>query len=156
MQRTTRVAMITIALLASTPARAYAAEAGVDVPTWLPYASGLLSLLVALALLGAVLRLRRLVFGAAISAYTSYVVIAVACLVASVLVYWWDNIVPAVIAGQAVLASNLLVTAAMGLLVLYFTSVRRRLDMFARDLTAPATEAGESFEALESEGSPGA
>jgi hypothetical protein len=104
------------------------------VPQWLPGATALLSLIVALVLLGAVIRLRRLVFGAAITSYTSYVVAAVLCLVTSALVYWFQNLVPFVRLDQAVLASNLLVTASMGLLVLYFANVRSRLRAFEHDL----------------------
>lgn len=136
MNRIGRVAAAAIVVVVCTPASAYAVDGSAIVPVWLMYASGLLSVIVALVLLGAVLRLRHYIFGAAISSYTSYVVAAVACLAASALVYWLDRVSPDLSPGQAVLASNLLVTAAMGLLILYFTNVYGRLVLFAHDLRA--------------------
>ncbi len=136
MNRIGRVAAAAIVVVVCMPASAYAMDGSAIVPVWLMYASGLLSVIVALVLLGAVLRLRHYIFGAAISSYTSYVVAAVACLAASALVYWLDKVSPDLSPGQAVLASNLLVTAAMGLLVLYFANVYGRLVLFAHDLRA--------------------
>ena len=140
MNRIGRVAAVAVVVVVCTPVSAYAADGSVIVPVWLMYASGLLSVIVALVLLGAVLRLRRYIFGAAISSYTSYVVAAVACLAASALVYWLDRILPDLSPGQAVLASNLLVTAAMGLLVVYFANVYGRLVLFAHDLRVSLDE----------------
>ena len=134
MQKLLHTAAMTIAILATTPAYAYAADGGTIVPAWLPYAAGFASLVVALALLSEVLRLRKLVFGAALSTSVSYVVAAVVCLGASALVYWLANFVPAVSGEHAVLAANLLVTAAMGLLVVYFATVRARLMRFMREM----------------------
>ena len=140
MQKALRIAATTLAVLAGTPACAYAADGGSVVPSWLPYAAGLASLLVALALLSEVLRLRKLTFGAAICSSVSYVVAAVVCLVASALTYWLANFVPSVSASHAVLAANLLVTAAMGLLVAYFATVRARLLRFMREMSRPLDE----------------
>lgn len=134
MQKAFHTTALTVGILATTPAYAYAADGGSIVPPWLPYAAGFVSLLVALALLAEVLRLRKLVFGAALSTSVSYVVAAVVCLGASALVYWLANFVPMVSASHAVLAANLLVTAAMGLLVVYFATVRARLVRFMRDM----------------------
>lgn len=129
-----------LAIVASTPACAYADDGGTLVPAWLPYAGGLVSLVVALILLSEVLRLRKFAFGAAISAPMSYVIAAVVCLVASALAYWAANFLPSLSQGHAVLGANLLVTAAMALLVAYFTAVRLRLVRFAEDLTKSLDE----------------
>jgi len=134
MHKALRIAATTLAFFAGTPAPAYAAEGGSIVPPWLPYAGGLVSLAVALVLLLEVLRLRKFAFGAAISAHVSYVIAAVVCLVASALAFWFANFLPALSVDHAVLAANLLVTAAMGLLVAYFATVRLRLVRFMHDL----------------------
>lgn len=135
MRRFIRASVIGFAGSLLLPASAYAATGPSIVPSWLPYAAGLLSLTVAAVLLTEILRLRRLAFGGAVSSNVSFVVAAVVCLAASALAYWTSNFLPSVTQEQAVLASNLLVAAAMGLLGLYFAGVRRMLLRFVRDLT---------------------
>ena len=144
MHKALRIGAMALAVFAGMPAHAYAADGESIVPSWLPFAGGFVSLLVALFLLVVVLRLRRFALGSAISSSALYVIVAVPCLAASALVYWFSNFLPTFTVDHAILASNLLVTAAMALLALYFVTVRRRLAQFVRDLMGSGTDSDDA------------
>jgi len=121
-----------------------------EVPEALSVGAGVIALLAAAALLREMLALRTLACGAAIANNLSYVVLAVLCLAASVLVGWLARFVPAGISAEhARLGAELLSVMAIVLFIVYFARVRRVMSRYLKRLTgeeqllATVTEPGE-------------
>jgi len=93
-------------------------------------------LAVAMILLVEVIMLRKIALGGAIAERISYVVLAIVCLGASALAQWTRNFVFGVTLEQMQIAAEVLVTAAMGLFVAYFSSVRHALEGFMRSMSS--------------------
>jgi ABC-type multidrug transport system fused ATPase/permease subunit len=97
--------------------------------------SGILMLVAAAVLLREMLALKAVARGAAIAENVSYVVLAVLCLAASVLLGWVLRFIPSDFsAAHARLGADLLSTMATVLFVIYFARVRRVMQRYLKHL----------------------
>lgn len=112
--------------LAMTPASVAYASSAADVPPTLSIAAGVMALAVSAVLLREMLALKAVARGAAIADNITYVVLAVLCLVASVLVGWISRFVPVGFPAEyARLGADFLSVVATVLFIVYFGRVRR-------------------------------
>lgn len=111
------------------PPAAYAADALGPMQA-VSLVTGVTSLLLSAMLLVVVVQLRRVADGSAIVEHISYVVGASLCLVASILVGWFDRFVGVSTAQAVRVAADVLVTVSLLLFAVYFTRVRRALSSF--------------------------
>lgn len=118
-------------LFALSPASlAYAASAS-DVPPTLSIAAGVMALAVSAVLLREMLTLKAVARGAAIADNITYVVLAVLCLVSSVLVGWISRFVPVGFPAEyARLGADFLSVVATVLFIVYFGRVRRVMSRY--------------------------
>lgn len=132
--RWTLIAIPSLILVLGPATYAYGAVA--EVPPALSMNAGILMLLAAAVLLREMLALRTLARGAAVAENVSYVVLAVLCLVSSVLLGWVARFVPTGFsADHARLGADLLSTVATVLFVVYFARVRGVMKRYLKYLT---------------------
>lgn len=128
-----RIALAVALLVAGMPSAAYGAT---DIPPVLATGAGVLGLLFAVALLIAMLSLRRIAEGAAIAENIKWAVLAVLCLTASLLAGWaarWLS--DGFSAEYARLGADLLSVVALAFFGIYFLRVRHAMNRFLARLT---------------------
>ncbi|HET6351700.1 MAG TPA: hypothetical protein VFG89_06200 [Coriobacteriia bacterium] len=106
----------------------------------------LVGLLVALVLLVQTRRIRTELAGSAFAEEVMFVVLATLCLAASAVFAWAQGFVPAQSGELVGFGAQLLVIAAMGLLVAYFARVRATLKTLLIDMSGedePASTQGD-------------
>lgn len=135
------------AVMMAIPAVAYGAPRGAYmVPHWLSIAVGLAGLVISLVLLLTVHTLRNVAGGSMMADNIVYIMLAVICLAASMIARWVGIVATDDGLTQLVsLAGDLLVTAGMALLGLYFHRVRVGMTRYLK----AATEYSRSLEAHE-------
>ncbi len=130
---------VVMALAATMAPISYAYAAPGDELPGLGMAAGILALLASAVLLREMLALRAVARGAAIAENVRYVVLAVLCLAASVLVGWIQRFLPlGFSADHARLGADLLAVVAIVLFVVYFSRVRRVLSRYLARLSGEA------------------
>lgn len=115
------------------PAMALAAEPGVSGILSVPPISLIVALIglgVAIVLLVEALLVRRVAMGGVIADKIGLVVLAIVCLAASAVANWLVNFSDGVTLDQMRFASDVLVIAAMALLLAYFSGVRRGFQCY--------------------------
>jgi len=129
--------LATVAAALAFPATAQAAApvTPVEGPSTVRLAVSLLGLIVAIVLLAEALTVRRVALGGVIAEKMSYIILAILCLAASAIAQWAQNFVGGVTLEQVQIASQALVIAAMGLMAVYFYSVRRALQDYLKAMT---------------------
>lgn len=122
--RSAIVALLTLGLTLAPTAFAHASDGAL--PPALSAGSGVLMLVAAAVLLREMLALKAVARGAAIAENVSYVVLAVLCLAASVLLGWVARYIPWDFSAEHTrLGADLLSTVATVLFIIYFGRVRR-------------------------------
>ena len=116
---------VTLLLVLGPATAAYATEVS-EVPPTLSITAGVMALAVSAVLLREMLALKAVARGAAIADNITYVVLAVLCLVSSVLVGWISRFVPVGFPAEyARLGADFLLVVATVLFIVYFGRVRR-------------------------------
>lgn len=129
-------------LLLAVPACAFASTGGsVTAPVRL--AAELVGLVVALVLLFQTRRIRTELAGSAFAEEVMFVVLATLCLAASAVFAWAQAFVPAQTGELVGFGAQLLVIAAMGLLVAYFARVRATLKSLFADMSGTGQQTPE-------------
>lgn len=139
MRSRTTVAMLAFAFVLATPASAYAltTDAARIVPDWLSIAAGAVGLGIAVLLLVDAVLLRRVAEGSMIADNIAYMMSGVVCFAASVLARWAAIFSPTGnLTVQMSWASDLLVTAGMALLSVYFMRVRFAMTRYLKNVAA--------------------
>lgn len=115
-----------VAMLVVVPAPAYAAEPAFEiVPHWLSIIVGLVGLAISLILLLNAYGLRSVADGSMLADNIVYMMLAVVCFAASMIARWVGVFSTDVnLSEQVSLAGDLLVTAGMALLGVYFYRIR--------------------------------
>lgn len=144
--RQARTTTTLVAMMMATPAPAYAAEPAFEiVPHWLSIIVGLVGLGISLALLLNAYGLRNVADGSMLVDNIVYMMLAVVCFAASMIARWVGVFSTDVnLTVQVSLAGDLLVTAGMALLGVYFYRIRVAMKRYlkaARDMASAAAAA---------------
>jgi len=127
------------ALAFALPAPAYAATAGSApiVPEWLSIAAGGVGLIIAVLLMVDAVLLRRVAEGSIVADNIAYMMSGVVCFAVSMLARWVAIFTSDVnLVAQVSWAADLLVTAGMALLTVYFMRVRLALTRYLKAVAA--------------------
>ncbi|MHB9004855.1 MAG: hypothetical protein ACYC6C_12500 [Coriobacteriia bacterium] len=145
--RSVRVlAVTTCATLLVAPAPAHAVPQEVFVPAWLSYGSGLVGLVIAVGLLVNAVLLRRVSAGSMIADNIGYLMLGIVCIATSVLI-GWSGLLPglAQVSGFVSFIADLLITAGMALITVYFFRVRTAMMRYLRGVEMYQQSASEDM-----------
>ncbi|MDP2182063.1 MAG: hypothetical protein Q8K99_05775 [Actinomycetota bacterium] len=139
-----RTTTVLVAILMAIPAPAYAAEPAFEiVPHWLSIIVGLVGLGISLILLLNAYALRSVADGSMVADNIVYMMLAVVCFAASMIARWVGVFTTDVnLAVQVSLAGDLLVTAALALLGVYFYRIRAAMTQYLKAAKDMAKAAG--------------
>lgn len=129
--------MVGFGLLAAPQSAMAATAEAVAIPGWLSMGAGIVGLLVAVALLVDAILLRRVSEGSMIAENIVYMMLAVVCFGASMLARFMlqlDQFQEVI--SLVTLAADLLMTAGMALLTLYFYRVRTAMTRYLQSARA--------------------
>jgi len=131
------IAMVALGVLAAPQYAMAATEEAVVVPDWLSMGAGIVGLVVAVGLLVDAVRLRRVSEGSMIADNIVYMMLAVVCFGASMLARFLINLEQfAEVTALVTLAADLLMTAGMALLTVYFYRVRTAMTRYLQSAKA--------------------
>ncbi len=125
---------LSLMFVASVPAPAFAAGTSGVVPEWLSIVAGAVGLGIAVILLIDAYSLKRVAEGSMVAVNIAYMISAVVCFAMSMILRWMAIFSEeATLVDQSAFAADLLVTAGMALLAVYFLRVRMALSGYLRD-----------------------
>jgi len=131
------IAFVAVGVLAAPQSAMAATEEAVVVPDWLSLGAGVLGLVVAVGLLVDAVRLRRVSEGSMIAENIVYMMLAVVCFGASMLARFTLHLDQfAEVTDLVTLAADLLMTAGMALLTVYFYRVRTAMTRYLQSAKA--------------------
>ncbi|MRR12768.1 hypothetical protein EG835_09985 [bacterium] len=137
MGRTKTLALGVLGLLFALPSSAFAVNDAIVVPGWLSYGAGVLGLATAAMLMLDAVLLRRVSEGSMIADNIVYMMLGVVCIATSVLVRWAGAIAAmAELRDFITFAADLVHTAGMGLLAVYFIRVRTAMTRYLQSAKA--------------------
>ena len=125
---------LAVAMFFAFPSSAFAATTGVEVvPQWLSIVTGAAGLITAVVLMVDAVLLRRVSEGSIIAENIAYMMTSVVCLAFSMVLRWGVVFTEdPLIADQASLGADLLVTAGMALLAVYVYRVRKAMTGYLK------------------------
>lgn len=141
----TRTTTLAVALVLALPEFAFAADGTVPVPGWLSVGAGAVGLLVAVLLMVDAVLLRRVSDGSMIAENIGYMMLAVICFAASMLARWVGILIDfREVTALIAFAADLLMTAGMALMAVYFYRVRTAMTRYLKGLQAYKASAEEN------------